>query len=355
MQSVVPLPSDITKNELRAWIKQDTWTDEEAILLLHGKAPRNPWLSTYELSTRFVKATVHVEIGIESRAIGERGLVNGREQWIDMPTRWYEWASEKISVPDMVRSEFLEHRYVATPRLHYIRAKDVLLEIPQCSPEEIAMWLFADELIAWHGDEPETRRFTFEWLSRYDYDDKGPVNDDDYKRQLTDIYFSAVQLEEFEPVERWMTYQDILDRWAASMTETEAVDLIMNRAGTADLSAAHPLLGLPQGDEEPTVEDCMFPLSRIEIVEDSIGIDSHRTATGLISAERDCRGWLEGLMRNGPKEKAKEEYRTEALNRFSGLSIRSFESAWKQAITNTGKVEWSRPGRRSKRRIDTPK
>ena len=277
MQSAAPPLPDITEDELLSWVKRDTWTAGEAVLLLHGKVPCNPWLSDDELATRFVKSTVHLAVELHRGAIGERGLVNGQQQWIDTPSRWYEWVFGEIPVPHMVGSAFLEPRYAATPRLHYIHAKDVLLEKSQCSPEEIAMWLFANELIAWHGDEPESRRFVFQW---------SPGDDYDFVIRLTDIYFSAAQLEEFEPVERWMTYQQILDRWAASMTTTEAAELVLSRAGTSDLSAVHPLVGLPRADNEPTVEHCMFPLSRIEEVEASIGIESDRTASGLISAEK---------------------------------------------------------------------
>ena len=346
MQSAAPPLPDITEDELLSWVKRDTWTAGEAVLLLHGKVPCNPWLSDDELATRFVKSTVHLAVELHRGAIGERGLVNGQQQWIDTPSRWYEWVFGEIPVPHMVGSAFLEPRYAATPRLHYIHAKDVLLEKSQCSPEEIAMWLFANELIAWHGDEPESRRFVFQW---------SPGDDYDFVIRLTDIYFSAAQLEEFEPVERWMTYQQILDRWAASMTTTEAAELVLSRAGTSDLSAVHPLVGLPRADNEPTVEHCMFPLSRIEEVEASIGIESDRTASGLISAEKKCRAWLEGLMRDGRKKKARSKYWTGCRERFPGLSERSFGRAWKQAIVNTGKVEWSKAGRISKQRIDTPK
>ena len=245
----------------------------------------------------------------------------------------------------MVQTAFLEHRYATAPRVHYARAKRRLQEKTPCGPEEIAMWLFTDELVAWHGDEPESRRFVFEW---------SPGDDYNYVKRLSDIYFSAAQLEEFEPVERWITYREILARWAKSMTEAEATGLVLSRAGTADLSAVHPLTGWPRGDAEPAVEDCMLPLSRIKKLEASIGIDSRRTATGLVLAETNCRAWLEGLMRDGPKEKAKAGYRTEALKRFKGLSGRSFVRAWRQAIANTENVEWSAPGSKSKQRIDPP-
>ena len=339
-------PPDITDRELRAWIKHDTWTAGEAMLLLHGKTPRNPWLRNDELTTHFSEAKRYLDRALQSGTIGERRHADVQEQWIDTPTRWHEWASGEIPVPPVVQTAFLEHRYATAPRVHYVRAKRRLQEKIPCRPEEIAMWLFTEELMAWHGDEPESRRFVFLWI---------PGDDYDYVTRLTDLYFSVAQLEELEPDERWMTHQEILDRWAKSMTTTEAVDLIISRAGTADLSAAHPLMGLPREDDGATVEDCMLPRSRIERVEASIGIDSHRTATGLISAQNECRGWLEGLMRDGPREKAKPAYWAECRDRFPGLSVRSFEFAWKQAIANTGKVEWSKPGRISKRRIDTPK
>ena len=57
-----------------------------------------------------------------------------------------------------------------------------------------------------------------------------------------------------------------------------------------------------------------------------------------------CRKWLVGLMRDGPKTKSKSRYRDEAKNTY-GVGTRAFNKAWEEAISETGKTDWSNPGR----------
>jgi len=85
-------------------------------------------------------------------------------------------------------------------------------------------------------------------------------------------------------------------------------------------------------------------------VESSSGAADEGTVArmGLISAEIKCREWLEQLMGGGgSSEKPKSAYLAEAQQKFPGLSQRSFGTAWKQAISNTGNSQWSKPGRKS--------
>ena len=65
-------------------------------------------------------------------------------------------------------------------------------------------------------------------------------------------------------------------------------------------------------------------------------------------AGRKCQRWLVDEMNKSPKyrPKPKSEYRIEALAQFGGLSGRHFDTAWKQAIFETG-ANWSEPGRPS--------
>lgn len=64
------------------------------------------------------------------------------------------------------------------------------------------------------------------------------------------------------------------------------------------------------------------------------------------AAERECQEWLVRLMRAGPKQRAKARYRAEAQERF-GVTARAFERAWGQAVAETGRQDWSKPGRKS--------
>jgi len=65
---------------------------------------------------------------------------------------------------------------------------------------------------------------------------------------------------------------------------------------------------------------------------------------GTVAGERNCKEWLENLMRSGPPRKIKSEYQQEATRKFK-VSIRGFARAWAMAITQTGAVGWSKPGR----------
>ena len=63
-----------------------------------------------------------------------------------------------------------------------------------------------------------------------------------------------------------------------------------------------------------------------------------------IGAETRCYEWLVDLMHEEPKKKPKHKYLEEAQSKF-GVSKRAFNRVWGQAIAETGKTEWSKPGR----------
>ena len=74
--------------------------------------------------------------------------------------------------------------------------------------------------------------------------------------------------------------------------------------------------------------------------------------TGSIAGETNCQRWLEGLMREGGPIKAKRAFLADAQSLF-GVSQKGFARAWANAIATTGNTNWSRPGRKSCRGIDT--
>ncbi len=346
-------PPDIEAEDLRAWLKHDSWTAGEALPILHGKVPEETWLGNHVLEKHFPQATAYLNRALQSGTVGERVRVDGQAQWIDTPVRWLDWAVDKISIPETVHAAFLENRYVATPRVHYLRAKALLRERLQAGPQEIAMWVFMGQLIAWRGQELDSPRFYFEWMPGEDYD---------YVSRLVDTSFSGEQLELFEPYERWLTHEELINRWSTSMSRAEALSLIRSRMISGELAAAHPLTGMPSDDSEPGLEDCLFSVTDAEQLQAEFGVEppdngasmSEPAGTdtvshsGLISAEVKCREWLEQLMDGGgSSEKPKPDYLAEAQQKFPGLSQRSFGTAWKQAISNTGNSEWSKPGRKS--------
>jgi hypothetical protein len=68
----------------------------------------------------------------------------------------------------------------------------------------------------------------------------------------------------------------------------------------------------------------------------------------------DCRKWLVELMAEGrPKTESKESYRRTAINDFK-VSGRQFDSAWAEAIEETGDSAWGKAGRPKNQRTENP-
>ena len=92
---------------------------------------------------------------------------------------------------------------------------------------------------------------------------------------------------------------------------------------------------------------------------DAIGADKDRdetsnTSHATIKGEKQCEVWLRTLMAAGSPSQPKHQYEVEAIQQFK-ISSRGFARVWQAAVAETGNVDWSSPGRKSRRRIDTPK
>ena len=66
------------------------------------------------------------------------------------------------------------------------------------------------------------------------------------------------------------------------------------------------------------------------------------TAKSTFPGQKRCQQWLVELM-SGPKEHPKAEYLSQAKAKFD-ISNRSFNYAWANAITETGRAGWSKTG-----------
>ena len=89
---------------------------------------------------------------------------------------------------------------------------------------------------------------------------------------------------------------------------------------------------------------------------DSLSGENHRIRSKPTSsgAEKKCERWLVELMKGGKSpEMPKADYLKAAKKNFA-VSHRGFDRAWDTAIKETGNSDWSKPGRKSSRRIDTP-
>jgi hypothetical protein len=82
---------------------------------------------------------------------------------------------------------------------------------------------------------------------------------------------------------------------------------------------------------------------------DESGGEDDEIAHSSAKAERDCKEWLANRMKGtAPGATTKRMYLKEAQSKFSGLSIRSFQRAWADAVNASGNLEWSKPGRPKK-------
>ncbi len=61
-------------------------------------------------------------------------------------------------------------------------------------------------------------------------------------------------------------------------------------------------------------------------------------------ARKRCLNWLNDLMASGERLEAKARLKVAAQAKFSGLSGKSFELAWKQAVETTSRDDLSKPG-----------
>lgn len=62
-----------------------------------------------------------------------------------------------------------------------------------------------------------------------------------------------------------------------------------------------------------------------------------------------CYEWLYNLMKNGNREKPKDDYIREAQSKFSSLSGKAFKELWAEAARNSGNESWTKAGRMKKR------
>jgi hypothetical protein len=65
-----------------------------------------------------------------------------------------------------------------------------------------------------------------------------------------------------------------------------------------------------------------------------------------VASETKCKAWLQQEMtRHEQRPKRRDEYRLEAQERF-GVGPQAFRRAWSDAIVDTGRRQWSNPGRK---------
>lgn len=89
----------------------------------------------------------------------------------------------------------------------------------------------------------------------------------------------------------------------------------------------------------------LLPSSLLEALSEPASSAEKKISDGM-----DCRDWLEQLMRAGPPERTKAEYRSIGMARFS-ISARAFDRSWMGAAQTVGPklgAAWTKSGRRKR-------
>lgn len=254
----------------------------------------------------------------------------------------------------------------AVPDVHFLVAREILKERLGATPQEIAIWVWMGKNsgeIDGYRDAPQyddPPKFHFPPSESFD-------SRFDYVSEMMHCYFRRSDLDSFTPGDRYLTYLQLVERWRTQLTEQEIVALIKAEGKTEELTGFHPLTGAVQGagsmGEEgfPPLDQGMFCLAHIEAVERRVFRNATSGVVALsgtdgatIKSEKQCETWLRNLMAAGSPSKSKQQYQVEAIQQYR-VSRRGFERAWGNAVAETGNTAWSSPGRKSKRRIDTPK
>lgn len=81
----------------------------------------------------------------------------------------------------------------------------------------------------------------------------------------------------------------------------------------------------------------------------SLDVPSQGPTKSPIAAGDKCKNWLVGMMKKSPKRpKTKPEFFEDAKQRFGGISYRSFEKEWHNALKEVPGCRWAAQGRPKK-------
>jgi hypothetical protein len=176
---------------------------------------------------------------------------------------------------ELVKSRFhelsiLAKPYREVPEQKYIpfnNARALLEQKFEATTCEIAAWIVFREgrLVAYkhaNGLVPPIRFF-------FQHQTLG----DDYVAALLGAWFGEVELDNFQPTERYIEGRDLIARWEVA-TKKRAKAFIVARILEFRLEDLHPISGITQGSDAkdeslPPIEDAIFSMSQVSDIEDS--------------------------------------------------------------------------------------
>jgi hypothetical protein len=212
-----------------------------------------------------------------SRAVTRRDLQRQIDTWNTVPVNNATEASLKENRLKQLHAELSRLKRPAAKKktkrgvpkgyVAYPKAAAALAERLEATPAEIAAWIFVGPdqggIAAYRNANelfPPPRFF-------YDFMLHG---DGDYLAPLMGCWFEQVELERFQPADRFLTGSALLQRWAAKVGNAKA--FIEAKLEESRLMSLHPIFGGTQGvfgNEEgfPPLETGLFAVSEIERIE----------------------------------------------------------------------------------------
>lgn len=160
----------------------------------------------------------------------------------------------------------------------FLKAKGILSKKLKATPHEIAAWMvFGDNLLYAYQSPMETippPRYTFRTVE----------SAEGYFEALHRCWFGTVELDLFQPDDRYVLGAELLERWKIP-TEDSARAFIAARVSESRLQDLHPISGIcqvtaPELDYLPSLEEALFPLSEVEAIEaNDLEVASETSAT----------------------------------------------------------------------------
>ncbi len=176
--------------------------------------------------------------------------------------------------------------------LPYMRKK-----FSDVTEEEIAIWVWSsvpkkyarkrEQLIAYLNPS-STRKLTRNLIVEAGFDDEKPWY---FIWQLSECFFKRRDIDQFEPRDRWLTFEQLSERWKKRLAAEIALqDFIVLRAKNDELQPIHPYTGLTpvsvdtldasldealNGTQHwPGLRQAMFRVSEVETVERHYHLES---------------------------------------------------------------------------------
>ncbi|MBS0587659.1 MAG: hypothetical protein JSS37_06810 [Proteobacteria bacterium] len=154
-------------------------------------------------------------------------------------------------------------RYIAYPK-----AMKLLNERLDTTPEELAAWIFMEPRLGGIAAYTNANELNPPPLFNFGYSN----GEENYLALLMFCWFNEDDIANFQPVERYITGQALIERWS-KQPHIKPKDFIIAKICESRLQDIHPTFGLTsasssEGIEFPPIESGLFNLSEVNDIEE---------------------------------------------------------------------------------------